>query len=299
MTTYVAMNRMLQLILLLSCCFSFRKNVVLASTNLKLDFSYLHRVKSTMLGDAIRQNLMSLLDEEAKEDNIDVGVDIDVSASMIGKDLKDLLVSSLEGSYPAPVSIQLTARANQWTMDEAAVLLQSIVETTSGSSEKQEPAEDEQIGTSLLPIVESSVQTDTEIEVNETAIESNETVIDSNETVIDSNEKLVDSNNTTIISMDDNQTATVTTTTEEDSASFNISIQSLDLGWKNFGQGSSSKSRRSKAFLKSLQKLIESKTCPQTLRFPVCGLGPGACRAIGKVRYQLSRYTTTTSCIVT
>jgi hypothetical protein len=262
--------------ILLLACFS-AQNVVVASTKSSaMDFSYLHRVKSSMLGDAIRQNIFSVLEDEKSDD--DIIIDIDVSSSMIGKDVKDL-VSSLENSYPAPVSIQLTARANQWTMDDATLLLQSIVETTSGSEKE---AQDDTASTSLPAESEGN---ETAIESNETAIESSETEIESNETAVEFNETEVESSETeidsnTTISMDDNQT----TATTEDAVSFNISIQSLDLGWNNFGQGSAS--RRSKAFLKSLQKTIESKTCPQILRFPVCGLGPGACRAIGKVGYS-------------
>lgn len=57
-------------------------------------------------------------------------------------------------------------------------------------------------------------------------------------------------------------------------------LQSLDLGWNNLGPGQTG----SKDFLSSLRKLIESPAkCPTMLRLYRCGLGPAACRAIGKV----------------
>jgi hypothetical protein len=57
-------------------------------------------------------------------------------------------------------------------------------------------------------------------------------------------------------------------------------LQSLDLGWNNLGPGQTG----SKDFLSSLRKLIESPAkCPTVLRLYRCGLGPAACRAIGKV----------------
>jgi len=58
-------------------------------------------------------------------------------------------------------------------------------------------------------------------------------------------------------------------------------LQSLDLGWNNLGPDQTG----SKEFLSSLRKLIESpQKCPRVLRLYRCGLGPAACRAIGKVR---------------
>lgn len=58
-------------------------------------------------------------------------------------------------------------------------------------------------------------------------------------------------------------------------------LQSLDLGWNNLGPGQTG----SKDFLSSLRKLIENPDkCPRVLRLYRCGLGPAACRAIGKVR---------------
>ena len=62
----------------------------------------------------------------------------------------------------------------------------------------------------------------------------------------------------------------------------------LDLAWNNLGP----KTRDSKSFLKALQTLVEESRQTRTrtfvLRLDVCGLGPAACRALGKVRRILS-----------
>lgn len=75
-----------------------------------------------------------------------------------------------------------------------------------------------------------------------------------------------------------------TTKTDDDASTDRQSLlvlQSLDLGWNNLGPDQTG----SKEFMSSLRKLIESpEKCPRVLRLYRCGLGPAACRAIGKVR---------------
>lgn len=56
-------------------------------------------------------------------------------------------------------------------------------------------------------------------------------------------------------------------------------LRSLDLGWNNLSPGQTG----SKEFSSSLRRLIESDKCPHVIRMYRCGLGPAACRAIGKV----------------
>ena len=58
-----------------------------------------------------------------------------------------------------------------------------------------------------------------------------------------------------------------------------LKISSLDLGWNNLHPDEDG----SKAFLSSLRKLLECSNRPHHLRLDCCSLGPGACRAIGKV----------------
>lgn len=58
-------------------------------------------------------------------------------------------------------------------------------------------------------------------------------------------------------------------------------VKKLDMGWNELQPDAPGW----KNFLKSLQKLIQSRdSCPSIIRFDRCGLVPGACRAIGKVR---------------
>ena len=58
-------------------------------------------------------------------------------------------------------------------------------------------------------------------------------------------------------------------------------MNTLDVGWNELQPNVPGW----KSFLKSLQKLLQSRDlCPQTIRLDRCGLGPGACRAMGKVR---------------
>jgi hypothetical protein len=85
--------------------------------------------------------------------------------------------------------------------------------------------------------------------------------------------------NTTDTQTDMNATAAELEKENSTEPSF-ATIASLDLGWNDFSQDA----HGSKTFLKSLQKLVESgDKCPRTLRLDICGLGPGACRALGKV----------------
>ena len=308
-----------------------------------LDFSYLHRVKSSILGEAIRQNILQIVNEnkENQEEDAFVEVDLDISSSMIDKNLQDL-ISSIEESLPKPVSLKLIARANQWNINDATSLLQSIVEastppscrpveefkaeskTESISKEDATTAkevddtkvvivDDEKTlksseGTNETVIVEEEDEEKKDEDNDDVDIESNLTVVvdttnDENTTSIDNNETTVDTENIGKEAIEDEDV-----NEEETAPKFNISISSLDLGWNNLaqlqsqqpqsqeGDGSSSSSSRrrrsssrqqqksNKLFLKSLTNLIANKVaCPQTLKFPVCGLGPGACRAIGKV----------------
>lgn len=92
-------------------------------------------------------------------------------------------------------------------------------------------------------------------------------------------EAYVEDSKTTDTQTDMNATAAELEKENSTEPSF-ATIASLDLGWNDFSQDA----HGSKTFLKSLQKLVESgDKCPQTLRLDICGLGPGACRALGKV----------------
>jgi hypothetical protein len=215
---YTPKHSLVQAVVFLLSC----QKAISSSAAAKLDLSYLHRTKASAIADAIRETL--------KENQ---NVDIDISSSLIGKDVKDLLLS-LEGRESA--TIQLAARRNYWSSDEAASLFQAIVGPDK-SNEKGKDAKKEESGLTASKPDEETNQ-DYDAQKSDTQKE------------------------------------------EEDSSGF-ASIVSLDLGWNDIGHDS----RKSKSFLKALQKTVEDpKKCPTVLRFDVCGLGPNACRALGKVR---------------
>jgi hypothetical protein len=204
--------------LLVACRFTLATTTT--SPAHRLDLSYLHQVKPSGIAKAIRQSL---------EENANVW--IDVSSSLLGKGAKDL-IESLQPS--TPTTIQLAARRNQWSPDDATLLFNAILgkeeEKPKGEITKRREAAAEDFNT-----------TDTQTDSNATGAE-------------------LEKENLTEPSF--------------------ATIASLDLGWNDFSQNAPG----SKIFLKSLQKLVESgDKCPQTLRLDVCGLGPGACRALGKV----------------
>lgn len=85
--------------------------------------------------------------------------------------------------------------------------------------------------------------------------------------------------NTTIASNSSSAEATNETKTPEENTTRSWKMNTLDVGWNELHPNVAGW----KGFLKSLQKLLQSRDiCPQTIRLDRCGLGPGACRAIGK-----------------
>ena len=219
---------------LLLCCF---KSVTSSSqpqlATTKLDFSYLHRVKSSSLAEAIRDEL-----EEKENDDV-ATVEIDISASMIGKDIQEVL-SSIE-EQGSSTTLRLVARQNQWSPSEAATILKALIAEKKSSVSKKAP-------------VVTTTETDENVDSSGTKAEDIKQVDPLYEVA---------------------ETAAYRSTTGFPS------IQSLDLGWNELSQDH----RGSKMFLKALQKVVEdSNTCPEIIRLDVCGLGPAACRALGKVR---------------
>jgi hypothetical protein len=120
------------LLLILSCCppsttASTTTTTTTTTATTNLDLSYLHRTKSSILADAIRATI-SEQQQQTLEDDGSI-VDIDISASMIGKDIQDLISSLLDTAHATVVSrkINLTARGNQWRPEDASKLFQAIV----------------------------------------------------------------------------------------------------------------------------------------------------------------------------
>jgi hypothetical protein len=103
---------------------------VSASTATRLDLSFLHRVKSSTLADVIRNAL-------EKNEN----VYIDISSSLIGKDMTDIL-SILNGNTKnEAVSINLKARSNHWSQKEATMLLK-VITASENAKRRDEETED-------------------------------------------------------------------------------------------------------------------------------------------------------------
>jgi uncharacterized protein with von Willebrand factor type A (vWA) domain len=228
--TRLLLRRVCYILLILLC-----QPSTASSSTTQLDLSYLHRTQSSTLANAIRARLS----EQQKSDE-DIIVDIDISASMIGKDIQDLTSSLETDGMPSSRKVYLTARGNQWRPDDASKLFQAIVGPEKPIKEKEE-ANKEQKEKSVTGSTEQEASTEKNSEHNP-------------------NDKLE---------------------TAKEVETLFACIECLDLAWNDFSQ----EHLGSKAFLKALQNTIQdSRKCPKVLRLDVCGLGPAACRAIGKVR---------------
>lgn len=123
-----------------------------APSSSTLDLSFLHRVKSSTLADAIRHAM-----DEAQDDVID----IDVSSSLIGKDINDI-VQLLEGKGREEAiksTINLKARSNQWTQKEAAMLLKAVTTNEVKNEEKdtQQKSDETNVSTEEEKVFDSPV----------------------------------------------------------------------------------------------------------------------------------------------
>lgn len=109
---------------LLSCIAFW--TVVSASTATRLDLSFLHRINSSTLADVIRNTLETT-----------TNLDIDVSSSLIGKDVKDILTVLKEKAKKEALSLDLKARSNSWSQKEATLLFKTL-SASDDSKENQE-----------------------------------------------------------------------------------------------------------------------------------------------------------------
>jgi len=279
----------------------------------RLDLSYLHRCQAGDLAKAIRGTLEeqkeldqqqqqqrptttenddneSLTKEQAPES---VVVDIDLTASLIGKNLSEIILSmqrekeesspsslplssSLEGKMvTSSTVVRLTARRNQWSPSEATRVLDFVsnngpTNETTIAVEADEP---------LLGEIETTDGNTTAEIVTITNVSLS--LDDSNS---DASNGMTDGDNDNDNDAETKESAEpiaekkVTTTTRP---AF-VSIQILDLGWNNLGFDStkSGSKRRTaaggvRAMNKALRKLLSDPgQCPPTIRLDVCGLGP-------------------------
>lgn len=268
-----------------------------------VDLSYLYRTQSSLLVQAFQEAL-----EHKQEDDIDV----DVSASFVEKSIQEFVSSLTETTDPRPHrQFGIIAQRNQWTNKEATMLLQAII-GPEDEGEKENAAKTNGDGGKSERTSEMSRKKRKrrrKEEADATENDGDDSVLSGNATAtIDSNvTSSVDDGNMTSVNTtqesiegeasESNVTSTVTTNTssldqqqeEEDDPStmkestprlLSQGLIRLDLGYNDLG-GSSSKAN--KAWYQILQQTIRNcERCPTEFRFHVCGLGPAACRAIGK-----------------
>ncbi len=306
----ITSNLLLLLLLLPSAIISVTATSSSRKTSI-IDFSYLHRTKSSLLSRAVKHALHQSDDIET-----DVDIDIDVSASFIEKNIEDLLSPLMEKDTQHHRRFGIIAQRNQWTNKEATLLLQSILgpenddTTTNQHDQQQQQHQHSKQKTKTKKkrkkehrAVEIIRKTEIETETilgNET-ISSNVTSPQENTTATSNNEEVahaeLERKNVTVPT---NYSRSEETKNQENSSMIQEEISRLvahslvrlDLGWNYLGGSSNTKLARTtdKAWHQILQRMIRShKRCPTDLRFPVCGLGPAACRAIGKglmARYE-------------
>lgn len=264
-----------------------------------IDLSYLHRTKSSLLGQAIEQALQAGGDENQ--------IDIDVTASFIGKDIQDLLDALTKEDTRPHRKFGIIAQQNQWTTKEATLLLQAIlgpeetVQDETAAKDQNENSPQKQRKRHRKDKHAAQVTTESvNVSGNETLPTPRDTDrANSDETTV------TDASNTTTNLTTVELTGNATLESNVPSLSSDgidmegkastltaHSLVKLDLGWNYLGGNSDTSTGRSadKAWYHILQRLIRNhEKCPLQLSFSVCGLGPAACRAIGKgliARYQ-------------
>lgn len=241
-------------------------HLVYGGTTTRLDLSYLHRCGETDMASAIRGTLK----EQTKNSNQADFVDIDLTASLIGKNLS-VILSSLQNdenenddeTETETMPVKLTARRNQLSHAKATSLVEFVLqngstnETTMTATTEMDAAKGDEERTPPATEDTTSAETNT-----------------------DGDSK--DTETTTEI------TTEQTTATTRIRPAF-VSVQSLDLGWNNFGSSSTGGVRALNGALRRL--LADPEQCPPFLRLDVCGFGPQACRDMAKGIVE--RYKTT------
>lgn len=215
-----------------------------------LDLSYKHYLEPSVFEEVIRASLWDL--EGAERPN---SLQVDISCSVLGNEagMKGILHALLptEPSADAPVELHLSSRKNQVTPKIMDGLFQL-----------------------LLSANNNNITTSNNTAAN-TTTENGSVVEGANAT----------SGNGTAANIIIDATESATITSPERLRPW--IMNTLDVGWNELQPNVPGW----KSFLKSLQKLLQSRDlCPQTICLDRCGLGPGACRAIGKVRLACATF---------
>lgn len=95
-----------------------------SSQNTKLDLSYLHRVQPSALAEVLQERLQ-------KYSN----VEIDLSSSLIGKDIKSIV--SIFKNIQDSASIDLTARSNDWSSKDGHMLIEAFLKRSENFNNKE------------------------------------------------------------------------------------------------------------------------------------------------------------------
>ena len=258
------------------------------TTTARLDLSYLHRCGETDMASAIRGTLK----EQTKSSDQADFVDIDLTASLIGKNISDIL-SSLqndendddENDDDESVPVKLTARRNHLSHAKATALVEFVLQngpTNETTTTEMDAAKGDE---------ESPNDTEPEADPESTSPATEDTT--SAKTITNGESKntetITEETATEITTEPTTETETTTTTTRIRPAF--VSVQSLDLGWNNFGSSSTSGSGV-RALNGALRRLLaDPERCPPFIRLDVCGFGPQACRDLAKGIVE--RYKTT------
>ena len=178
--------------------------------------------------------------------------------------LDSLLATNTRASF-----LHLTARRNQWGPLDVSILIQEIMRLGEERINATESHENDDKGTS-----EEDEEVAGDVDTKDTEGDS----IQETESV-ESNDDVPATANQTATEDDVKNEPSVEKDEEKEELK-PLRLAYVDIGWNRFSEDL----QGAKAFARALQKLIESPDqCPTTLRFDVCGLGPAACRAVGKV----------------
>jgi hypothetical protein len=258
-----------------------------ASSSSTLDLSYLYRTQSKLVSQAIQEALQN--QEDLQE--------VDVSASLIDKDVEDLLSIFRQVDVLPQRTFGVVAQKNQWTHKEATLLLETIVGPESDEPKTAIPTKKNKKRTRKSNTTEPTTAKNDAVNVNATTQDNNSTSPDSKSEGLHNNANFTNSSKdvTTTATIDVEEEAQITTSNKTKSEEapprlVSQAITRVDLGWNDLGLSADSRSNAVKAWHHILQRTIRNRErCPKELRFPVCGLGPAACRAIGKglmARYE-------------
>jgi len=244
------------------------------------------------MANTIRGRLEQEQERTSAEDE-PIVMDIDLTASLIDKNLSEILCS-LQSSTDAEnasdnnddqttlfpsVPVKLTARRNQLTPAQATALIDFLLENGPTTIEETTLMPESDANETII-VDESPTSEETTIEeasTDKADAESTTPSADDTSAIENTDGEPKDTETVTVENGGNNDTAATTTTTTRIRPAF-VSVQSLDLGWNQLGARSGGKELNA-----AVRKLLANPDqCPPELRLDVCGLHPQACRELAK-----------------